>query len=532
MGDPEFTLTLDGESLTLGDLHAFLAAERWRIDVAPHALARVRTTSALVHQWLAAGKPVYGLTRGLGPLKDHVLSPEEALAFQSRILESHATSIGEPFCDAIARLALLLRANVASQGRFGVRPELIQRLLDVLNAGVVPLMPWQGPLGNGDVQPMAALGLAVTGNPHGRARYADTAGPAPEVLAAAGLEPVFELRAQEALAIISGSTVMAAGTVYAVHRVGRLLAILDAAFALTLEAMRAEIAALDPRIHASRRIPGQVESARIVRHLLRGSGWTTPEGRARLGESRARVQDAVSLRSTPHVHGSLREFHSFVSAAMERELNASTMNPLIFGGEGEDGPAEALMGGNYDGSHMAHLLDSLNFAVTDAAGIAQTRSSRMTAPGTSYGLPPNLVGGAAGLNTGMLEVRALQVWISGQMRQQAASASVHALTTPDLQEDYIIMGGSSLHALQCNLDMLEQVVAIELLLAAQAIDLIRDRMAPLALGRGTGAVHACIRRHVAPMDEDRFQRDDVDALTALVRSPELAGVVEQQLGSV
>lgn len=520
-----FRLTLDGSSLTLDDLYAFLAAEAWRIDLAPEAVDDVRAANDQVKRWLHEGKPIYGLTRGLGPLKDRCLSPEEEVDFQRRVLESHATGIGEPFRDEIVRLAMLLRANAASQGRFGVRPELIERNLAVLNAGVVPLIPWEGSLGSGDLQPMAALGLVLTGNPHGIAKYGDDEGPAPLILAMAGLEPTFELDVEEALSIISGSTMLAAGTVWSLDRLARLGRICDAAFALSMEALRGETGALDPRIHDARGIRGQIEVARLARAMLAGSGWTTDEGRARLGEDHPRVQDAVSLRSTPHIHGSFREVHRFTSEAMAREINASTMNPLIFRNDEHPEGFEVLMGGNYDGSHMAHLLDMLNVVLTDVAGLCETRSARMISPRASYGLPPNLVGGNAGLNSGMVQVQSLQLSIIGQMRQQAAPASVHSLSGKDMQEDHNSMGNSSLYDLQVNIELAEQVVAIELMLAAQAIDLIRETMHPYELGAGTRELHAAIRRRIDPVEDDRFLRDDLEAMLELVRGRELSDLV-------
>ncbi|RNC83653.1 MAG: aromatic amino acid lyase [Balneola sp.] len=524
-----FSFMLDGKSLQVEDVFRFLAAESCEVKLEPEAAGNVKASNDQVRKWLAEGRPIYGLTRGLGPLKDKVLVSEEQIDFQMRILESHATGIGQPFCDQISRIALLLRANVASSGSFGIRIDLIQRYLDLLNAGVIPIMPWEGSLGSGDLQPMAALGLVMAGSPHGVAKYNGDIGSAPDILARAGVDPLFTLEIEEALSIISGSTVLAAGAVYSLYRIKHLLYVMEACFALTMEALRGEIGALDYRIHESRDIPGQIISAHTARTLLKGSEWTTDEGRARLGEVNPRIQDAVSLRSTPHIYGSLRETYSFVSDAMNREINAASMNPLVFRNIEQPDCFDVVMGGNYDGSHMAHLLDYLNIVLTDVAGLSESRSARLISPQASYGLPANLAGGQPGLNSGMVQVQSLQLSIIGQMRQQATPASIHSLSGKSMQEDHNSMGNSSLYDLQLNLDMCEQVLAIELMLAAQAIDLIRDRMHPMKMSPKTEAIHTLIRSHIEMVMEDRFLREDIEALIDLVRGQELAALVENLL---
>jgi histidine ammonia-lyase len=271
LSGPPFELVLDGSMLSVALLHRFLDSREARATVAPDVEARVRAASDQLAACVEAGMPIYGVTRGLGPLKDEVLTESEECDFQRRILLSHATGFGETFADEIVQLAMLIRANAACRGTFGIRPELIARILDLLNAGVIPQMPVYGSLGSGDLQPMAALGLVLTGDEHGVAKWRGRTGPGPEILAAAGLEPRFQLGPEEALSIISGSTVLAAGTVYALRRIRRQITLLDGAYALTLEAVRGEIEALDERTHAARGIPGQIEAARAMDHRRRPS---------------------------------------------------------------------------------------------------------------------------------------------------------------------------------------------------------------------------------------------------------------------
>jgi histidine ammonia-lyase len=525
-------IVLDGRSLSVDLLDQFLSASETRVKVSPDAVERVSAANRQLAHWLKQKFPIYGITRGLGPLKDKILDASEELEFQKRILLSHATGFGRLFPDEIVRLALLIRANVSCIGTFGNRLALIARMLDILNAGVVPQVPIMGSLGSGDLQPMAALGLVLTGDPHGTAKFRGEVGPAPEILKKAGLEPHFPLETGEALSIISGSTMIAAGMIYALCRIRRHVALLDGAYAVTMEALRGEIQALDPRTHAARRITGQIEAARSMRTLLVGSQWTTDEGRARLGEKAPRVQDAVSLRSSPHIHGTLRQLLDHVTHDVDLEINASTLNPLILRNDEKPAEFEIVMGGNYDGSHLAHLLDYLAINVTDCAGLSTTRTARLISSHASYGLPENLVVGHPGLNSGLVQVQSLQLSILGQMRQLATPASIHSLTAKDMQEDHNSMANAALSDLLVNLVFFNQILAAEFLLATQAIDIILPRMKGLPLGQGTAAIRDLIRTRVAPPGDDRFYRDDLLAVLDLVENGELVAMIHRFTGSL
>jgi histidine ammonia-lyase len=377
---------------------------------------------------------------------------------------------------------------------------------------------------------MAALGLVLTGDPHGTAKLGDKVGPAPKILRKAGLEPTFEFDTGEALSIISGSTMLAAGTVHALLQLRRQVALLDGAYAMTMEAVRGEIEALDPRTHAARRIPGQIDAAHSMRNLLVGSRWTTDEGRAQLGETSSRVQDSVSLRSSPHIHGSMRQVIDHATVDLDLEINASTLNPLILRDEADPSIFEIVMGGNYDGSHLAHILDFLNIVLTDGAGLSTARSARLISSRASYGLPENLVAGHPGLNSGLVQVQSLQLSILGQMRQRANPASIHSLSAKDMQEDHNSMGNSSLSGVLDNLDSFDQILAAEFLLASHAIDLIRPRMGDLPIGSGTSAILELVRTRVDPPGDDRFYRDDLLAVLDLVQNGELVATIHRFTG--
>lgn len=520
-------ISLDGTSLSLDMIYKFLWADDWHVKMAPEATEALTCANEQLRSWVREEVPIYGVTRGLGPLKDKVLSESEEVEFQRRILVSHATGFGDVYSDQIATLSLLLRANAACQGHFGIRPELVQRMLDLINADVIPQMPMYGSLGSGDLQPMASLALLLTGDPHGIGKWNGETGTAAEVLERAGLDPHFPLQTLEALSIISGSTVLAAGAAVSFARIDRQLDLLDGAYAVTMEALRAEMGALDPRVHESRRIPGQIASADLARKMLQGSEWTTPKGRRCLGEAEPRVQDAVSLRSSAHIHGALRETLGFARTALEREIKAATMNPLMFQNEDDTRSYDVVMCGNYDGSFLAHLIDYVNVALTDCAGLSMTRSARLISPHASYGLPPNLTGGHPGLNSGLVQIHSLQVAIVGQMRQEAMPASVQSLSAKDMQEDHNSMGGSSLADLLLNVGRADTILSGEYLLSTQAIRLIEPRMQGLALGKGTQRIMDLISSKVAPPGDDRFFRDDLDIVRELVRDDALHAVIDQ-----
>ncbi|MFD0203165.1 MULTISPECIES: aromatic amino acid ammonia-lyase [Saccharothrix] len=258
------SLELDGDSLTWDRMVEVLEADRVTVRLGLKSRQAMIATRQGAEEALAAGQRVYGWNQALGPLKDQPLPEADRVEFQRRVLRSHAAGVGPALSDRVARLALVLRANTMARGAMGVRPEIVDRMLELVNAGVTPRMPEIGSLGTGDLQPMAAAGLVLTGEP-APARFEGREGPAPEVLAAAGLEPAFQLKQGEALPLISGSSVVAARYVDAVVRAERLLDTYDGAFALFLEATRAEQGAFDARTHDERRIPAEVEAARVTR---------------------------------------------------------------------------------------------------------------------------------------------------------------------------------------------------------------------------------------------------------------------------
>lgn len=497
-------LVLDGENLDLWDAVQIASAPNGAVNVSidPKTVERVAATRRQIEAWLEGdGEPVYGLNTGLGSLKDVTVPHDRQAEFQRRMLLSHSTAPGSPWPDAVVRLAMILRANVLAKGTSGVRIALIKRLLDLFNAGVIPVVGSQGSLGLGDLPPMAQIGLVVVGMPQGRARWRDETGSAPEVLALAGLTPQFPLGAREALALTSGSTLTLAAAAVAAAQAKRLLAVADLAAGLTLEALRGEPTALDARIHAARPHPGQVSSATRLRGLVAGSQWTTSEGRRRLDETAPRVQDAISVRCTPQVHGAIQDVLSFTLNVLQRETNASTDNPLLFAKEG--GGYEAVSGGNSHAAPIGYAADFLAIALTDLAVLSERRAFRLLDPHLSYGLPPNLVDGDAGLDSGLAVGQSSACAMLAEMRTLANPAAGGSLPTKSNQEDHVSMADWSTRKLLRIVDLAEWVLAMEILCACRAIDLLWSRLDDLSLGKGTAIAYRLVRDHPsAPLKDD------------------------------
>lgn len=547
-------LLIDGESLSLADALAAAMAGREAV-LAPAARQRVAAARRQVEQWVAdQARPVYGINTGVGPLKNAPIPPEAQGEYQRRQLLSHSVTAGRRWPLEVIRLALLLRANVLARGHSGVRPELIDRLLLLLNRGVTPVAHAEGSLGLGDLPPMAEVGLAVAGYPEGRARWRDEEGPAPDILARAGIHPVeFPLAAREALALLSGSTVTLAATIFAVEQVKGLCRAADLAAALTLEALRGEPAAFDARIHQARFHPGQAAAADHIRRMVMGSGWLTPAARRRMGEEEPRVQEAISLRSTPQVHGAVRDTLDFALTVIAREINASTDNPLIFTGAGSsgaggDGPGGSgaggyrpggswpggpgpddwvvLSGGNSHGAPVSYMADFLAIALADLAVLSERRSSRLLDPALSYGLPANLVQGDPGINSGLAVAQGAATSMLAELRTLSYPATGSSLATKSSQEDHVSMGTWAARKLLRAVELVTAVLAMEILCACQAIDLAAGRLQGLSLGQGTGRVYRWVRRHLPAAGGDYLVRPHWQQIIRWLESGQLLAVMD------
>jgi histidine ammonia-lyase len=451
------------------------------------------------------GRVVYGLNTGCGPLCDRPVSAADAAAFQLNLVRSHASGLGPPHAREVVRATMAVRAHVLAQGRSAVRPAVVETLVAMLNADIVPVVPEIGSVGaSGDLVELAhvARALAGEGPVDWRRRRVEAAG----ALAEAGIAPV-ELEGREALALMNGTSCEAAQAALAVLGAERLVVTAETAAALVIDVLGGSPEAFDARVHAARPHAGQAASAAHLRALLAGS--------ARLHDTAARgvpggrdarpVQDAYTVRCVPQVLGAVRATIAHVREVIGVEINAVTDNPTFFP---EDDVV--LHAGNFHGQPVALAVDHLKVALAEIALFSERRLARLLDPATNGGLPPFLIRDRAGLRSGLM---GLQYCASSTVAENAVlahPASLGSVPTNANNQDVVGMGTVAVRQARCLLDNARRVVAIELLAAAEAVDLV----GVAGLAAGTRAAHATVRRVVPPLLEDRALGDDVERLVA------------------
>jgi histidine ammonia-lyase len=533
-------IALDGSSLTLADLDRIAHAAE-PVTLSPDAAARVAASRAVVDRHVAAGTPVYGVNTGFGALADVAIPAAELAELQLNLLRSHAAGVGEPLPVPAVRALMAMRANVLAKGFSGIRVSTLETLIAMLNAGVHPRVPARGSVGaSGDLAPLAHLALVLVGEGEVLGSEVFSTDPAvsvPEVggatapatsgtrtagsventsdplraLARAGLRPV-ALAPKEGLALINGTQASAAVLALAVLGAGRLVRAADIAAAMSVDALRGSIHPFEARLHAARPVPGQAASAGNLWRLVTGSGINQSH------ELCGKVQDAYALRCAPQVHGSAREALAFARRLVEIEANAATDNPMVFAAEGE-----IVSGGNFHGAPLALAADTLTIGLAQLATISERRTDRLLTAGES-GLPPFLTR-TPGLSSGLMMAQVTAAALVSEIKTLAHPAAVDTIPTSAGREDHVSMSmGAALKAARA-LDLARLVLAVELVAAAQALDLL----APLTTSPPLARVHAAIRARVPVMERDRPPAPDIDAVAALVASGALEAVCEVEV---
>ena len=504
-------IVLDGSPLTPEQVEG-VARRGARVELAASALAVVARARAFVEKLGAAEAPIYGITTGVGKLKDTLIPPAERAHLQRNLVLSHAGGVGPPLSEPEVRAAMVLLAASLARGGSGVRPALIEAVVGCLNARVYPLVPERGSLGSsGDLAPLAHVAAVLIGEGQAWVDGAPAAGA--DALRRAGLAPVV-LEAKEGLALLNGTHLMTGLGALALVDAGRLARLADVAGAMSLEALMGTNAAFDARIHALRPHPGQTAVATNLRRLTADSGVIASH------RDCTRVQDAYSLRCMPQVHGSARAAVAFAREVLGRELGSVTDNPLVFPHDGD-----VLSGGNFHGEPLGLALDTLAIGLAQLGGIAERRIDRLVNPLTSEGLPPFLTP-EGGLNSGYMIAQYVAADLASELKRLAHPASVDSIPASGLQEDYNAMAAASALKLRTAVELLGQVIAIELLLAAQALDL----RAPLGPGRGSAAARAAVRAAVPRLAADRYLKGDLDAVRLLVAGGGVLAAVEAAIG--
>ncbi len=483
-------IELDGRTLDLAALAA-IVHERQPVRLAEAARREMERSRSVVERALAEGRAIYGVTTGFGDLADVAIAADQRRELQVRLLASHAAGVGVPLPAAAVRAMLVLRANALARGYSGVRPLIVDRLLEHLNRDLLPVVPSRGSVGaSGDLAPLAHLALPLVGK--GQLVLADRAAPAAEALAEAGFEPLV-LEAKEGLALINGTQAMTALTALACLEGRRLVRAADLIGALSAEALRGTDTAFDPRLHAARPHPGQQASAGNLWRLMRGSAIRESH---RLNDPR--LQDPYSLRCMPQVHGAVRDALADVERRLAIEINSATDNPLVFADS-----EEILSGGNFHGEPVAIAADLAAIALAELAAISERRIEKLTNAQFS-GLPPFLVRDA-GLNSGFMMAQVTAAALVAENRVLAHPASVDSIPTSADKEDHVSMGMGSALKLQEVVANARRVLAIELLAAAQGIDLLR----PLTSTAPLEALHGAVRQRVPAWEHDREMSPDL-----------------------
>jgi histidine ammonia-lyase len=491
-------ILLTGNDLTLADLVA-IADEGAEVGVAPAARARVEAARRVVDERAAGDAPVYGVNTGFGSFAETRIAQDDLARLQVNLIRSHAAGVDRPLPVRAVRAALALRANVLAKGFSGVRLQTLDALVAALNRGVHPYVPSRGSVGaSGDLAPLAHIALALIGE--GEVWDGQHARPAAEALAAAGL-PAVTLDAKEGLALINGTQVSAGVCGLALAGAERLTRAVDVAAAMSVDALQGSVRPFEARIHDARPLAGQATTADNLSRLLDGSPINASHAAC------GRVQDAYSLRCAPQVHGAAREALGWVRHVVTTEMNAATDNPMVFADTGE-----MVSGGNFHGAPLALAGDLLVLALAQIATISERRSERLVNPALS-GLPAFLTRDG-GLQSGLMIAQVTAAALTSEMKTLAHPASVDTIPTSANREDHVSMSMAAALKAERALELATLVVAVEVLCACQAIDLL----APLVSSAPLMRAHAAVRATVPVLVEDRSPSPDLDRIAAMIGS--------------
>ncbi|WP_030155007.1 histidine ammonia-lyase [Streptomyces sp. NRRL S-244] len=486
-----------------------------RIELSGEALAALARAREIVDALAAKPEPVYGVSTGFGALASRHISPELRAQLQRNIVRSHAAGMGPRVEREVVRALMFLRLKTVASGHTGVRPSVAQTMVDVLNAGITPVVHEYGSLGcSGDLAPLSHCALTLMGEgdaegPDGVVRLAG------ELLAEAGIQPV-ELKEKEGLALLNGTDGMLGMLVMALADLDKLYKSADITAALTLEALLGTEKVLAPELHAIRPHPGQGASAANMAAVLNGSGLTGHFQE----ESAPRVQDAYSVRCAPQVAGAGRDTMAHAALVASRELASAVDNPVVL----PDGRVES--NGNFHGAPVAYVLDFLAIAAADLGSIAERRTDRLLDKNRSHGLPPFLADDA-GVDSGLMIAQYTQAALVSEMKRLAVPASADSIPSSAMQEDHVSMGWSAARKLRTAVDNLTRIIAIEMYAATRAIEL-RHGLTPAPASRA--AIAAARAAGVEGPGPDRFLAPDLAAADAFVRSGGLVAAVEPVTG--
>lgn len=506
-------IEIDSKSLSISDV-VNVAKHNFAVSISKKAIENIKAGKAVLDKTVQGNKVVYSVNTGFGALCRKIISKENLSQLQRNLLLSHATGVDEPFSEEIVRAIILLRANTLASGNCGVRVEVVQTLLDMLNSGVHPHVPQKGSVGaSGDLAPLAHLGLVLIGE--GQAFYKGKLLPGADAMNQAKIK-ILDLEAKEGLALINGTQVMTAVAALSVYEAEKVIKSADIIAASTIDALKGSDAAFDMRLHLLRPHPGQLKSAENISFAMKNS---------QIRQSHLdcdHVQDAYSMRCSPQVHGASRDTVDYVRRVTEIEINSVTDNPILF-----PDTEEFLSGGNFHGQPIALAMDFLGIALSEIANISERRIERMVNSKLSEHLPPFLIENG-GLNSGFMITQYTAASLVSENKVLAHPASVDSIPTSANQEDHVSMGTIAARKALQILSNVEFVLAIELLCAAQALDFLKD----LKPGQGVEIVKNKVREKIPFLDKDRVLHPDITTVKNMISNGEILSSVEDVLGKL
>ncbi len=505
-------IQLDGANINVDNV--------WRVahgeaaELAPQARKKIQASRSYIEQRLKAGETIYGVNTGFGAFSSVKISPQDIIQLQKNLIRSHSAGIGEPFTVEQTRAIMMLRAGALARGHSGVREIVIDKILEFLNLGIIPVIPQQGSVGaSGDLAPLSHLALALIGE--GEVWQDGKAVTTSSVLKKKNIQPL-ELQAKEGLSLINGCQVMTAVGLLAAYQARRLLWMMDLSGSMSLEALRGGRSAFDPLIFATRPHPGEAKTARNILKLL---GPTSE-----IAESHTncqKVQDAYSLRCMPAVHGAAKDSLRYAMNVLEVESNSSTDNPLVFAEEGK-----ILSCGNFHGEPVAFVLDFLAIAMSGVSSMSECRIEKLINPAMSE--LPAFLAPKGGLNSGHMIVQVAAASLVSENKILAHPASVDSIPTSADKEDHVSMGTIAARKFLQVTHNAENIVAMELLSASQALDMLKPLKAAASVSKALQKI-----REVVPFaEEDRVFAKDILAIRDLIRADALLKVIHENAGEL
>ncbi len=531
-------ILLTGDDLTLSDLVS-VAREKTKVQLSPKALKKINQSLAIVKKAVKNKTRLYGVTTGFGRHANFFLeNPAEAEKLQENIITSHIVSVGNYLDEEITRTTILLRANTLAKGYSGVRPELIQRLISLINSQIHPLIPEKGSVGaSGDLSPLAYMTLPIIGK--GKVRFWNKIMDTNTALRKAKMNTNFKLSYKEGIALTNGTSVMTAIGSLTYSEAVNLIKAVDIAAAMSLEAVCGSTRAFDEKLHGVRPYYGQMACADNIRRLIKGSG---------LVDKGSQVQDSYSIRCVPQVHGASWEALEYVRKVLDTEINSANDNPLLFVYDRRNPPIDGKIekedysGGNFHGQPLSIAMDLLGMALAQLGNISERRIQKLLDENHSQGLPSNLVE-KPGLNSGLMIAQYTAAALSSENKILAHPACVDSIPTSANVEDFVSMGTIAARKAKQILENVQNIVAIELLCATQALDFrtgnlkIQNQNNPNSKikgkpGRGTFIAYNLIRAYIKPLKTDRELDQDINNIRELMKSEKLTKEVEKIVGKL